>query len=91
MSALSKLQENDGTLADDLVDDEGADNHEEDGAEGKDEMELSPKNVIVCMLDEEHGNLVQVLVLHAFVRHELVLRDTKTMQKRVSLNSPNIN
>ena len=61
MSALSKLQEDDGSLADDLVDDEGADHHEKYRAEGEDEMELSAINVIVGMLDEEAGHLVQIL------------------------------
>ena len=59
MTTFTDLEENDGAFADDLVNDEGGHDYKEYRAKGQDEVELSAENVLVCMLDEEIGDLSQ--------------------------------
>ena len=61
MCGLSQLQEDDRAFANDLVDDEGADHDEEDGAEGEHKMELPSENVVVRLYEEVVSHLVEVL------------------------------
>ena len=61
VGTLADFQENDGALANDLVDNKCGHDDEEDGAECENEVEFAPKDILVCMFDEEVCNLAHVL------------------------------
>ena len=73
MITLSQLQENDRSLADDLVDHQSTHYDEEYGTKSQYKMEFPPENIVEGMLYEKFGDLVQILCLKVFRLHELLL------------------
>ena len=63
MGRFSQLEEDDGAFTNDLVNHKGTNHDQEDRAESENEMELSSENVIVGVLEEVVGNLIEVLGL----------------------------
>ena len=55
-------------------------------------MELSAEDVLVGVLQEERGDLAQILILHLLVLNEFCLRDPRVYSKTVMLTpAPFIN